>query len=87
MAIRLAILLHFMALKMTAETTADYIMIIWLVEMTAEMTAPQPLIPEDGYLQSVFHTKLIKTVIKILLNELLNSDHIHHHHHHHHHYH
>jgi len=25
--------------KMTAEMTADYIMIIWLVEMTAEMTA------------------------------------------------
>jgi len=24
---------------MTAEMTADYIMIIWLVEMTAEMTA------------------------------------------------
>ena len=25
--------------QMTAEMTADYIMIIWLVEMTAEMTA------------------------------------------------
>ena len=25
--------------KMTAEMTADYIMIIWLVEMTSEMTA------------------------------------------------
>ena len=26
-------------LKMADEMTADYIMIIWLVEMTAEMTA------------------------------------------------